>query len=665
MMSDTAHQHCHATPDHPGHDPSDFKNRLWIAIILTIPILLLSPMLQQMLHLGTKLSFPGDIYLLFILSSALFLYGGWPFLKGLVNELSARQPGMMTLIAIAISAAYFYSSLVVFGVAGQMFFWELATLIDIMLLGHWLEMRSVQSASNALQQLVQLLPATAHKIFADGSIKEIPLQQLKLHDIVLIKPGEKIPADGLVLGGETSVNESMLTGESTPVAKQVGSYVIGGSINAEGSITIEIEKIGENSFLSQVINLVKEAQKSKSRTQDIANRAASWLTYIALGGGLITLLLWLILSGSSFAFALERAVTVMVISCPHALGLAVPLVIAISSAIAARHGLLIRNRQAFEVARKVNAVIFDKTGTLTQGQFGITNVLLLNSSIINNDKELLEYAASIEIHSEHSIAKSIVRTVEKYMPVTNFKAIPGKGAQGTVNNKNIEVVSYNYLQEQKINVDDARITDLIAQGKTLVFILVDHVLTGLIALADIIRPESLSAISQLKKMGIRCMLLTGDNYQVAQQVANTLGLDEFFAEVLPQDKMSKVKDVQARGFIVAMVGDGVNDAPALAQADVGIAIGSGTDVAVATADIILVKSNPFDVVHIITLARATTSKIIQNLIWATGYNVLAIPLAAGILFKYGILLSPAAGAVLMSLSTIIVAINAKLLRIPK
>lgn len=656
----------HAHAGHGDHVAmiQDFKKRFWISLILTLPVLFLSPVIKQFLHLDKALSFTGDSYVLFVLSSVIFFYGGWPFLKGLVEELSSRRPGMMTLIAIAISVAYLYSSLVAFGLPGMMFFWELATLIDIMLLGHWIEMKSILGAGQALEQLAKLMPANAHKIMSDGSVIEVPLNELTIGDHVIIKPGEKIPADGSVISGETSVNESMLTGESKPVTKNVGAIVIGGSINSEGSITIEVKKTGKDSFLSQVIDLVKEAQESKSKTQDLANRAASWLTLIALAGGAITLLVWVGLTNQSFAFALERTVTVMVITCPHALGLAVPLVVAVSTAIAASHGLLIRNRAAFEAGRNINAIIFDKTGTLTEGKFGITDVYVFDKAL--KEEKLIDYAAAVEARSEHPIAKGIVISRKHIFQVENFKAIPGKGAEGKVDGQIVKVVSPGYLREKNIEPNEshtARIAALSNQGKTVIFVIINDELKGAIALADIIRPESKEAIKRLKAMDIRCMMLTGDNKQVAKWVADTIGLDEYFAEVLPQDKVLKIKEVQARGLTVAMTGDGVNDAPALAQADVGIAIGAGTDVAIETADIILVKSNPLDAVAIIELARATTNKMIQNLLWATGYNAIAIPLAAGVLFKYGILLSPALGAVFMSFSTVIVAINAKLLRI--
>jgi Cu2+-exporting ATPase len=628
---------------------------------LTLPILVLSPMLQTLVGLREAIRFPADIYLLFGLSSAVFWYGGWPFLKGLFEELKSRRPGMMTLISVAIATAYLYSSAVVFGLTGKMFFWELASLIDIMLLGHWIEMKSVMGASRALEELAKLMPSDAHKLLPDGSVKDVPLGELAVNDRVLIKPGEKIPADGVIVAGESSVNEAMLTGESTPAPKTTGGKVIGGAINGEGSLTIEVKGTGKDSFLSQVINLVKQAQESKSKTQDLANTAALWLTMVALGGGVITLFVWMVFMGRDFAFAIERTVTVMVIACPHALGLAVPLVVAVSTALAAKNGLLIRNRVSFEGARKLQAVIFDKTGTLTEGRFGVTDTLVLSQDI--DEETLRKYAASVDANSEHPIAKAIAGSSEKKLPVENFKSIPGKGAEGRVDGKEVKVVSPGFLHEQNISLTDKRVEPLQAQGKTVVFVLVDGKLKGAIALADIVRPEAKQAIDALKALNIHCMMLTGDNKVTAKWVSDQLGLDEYFAEVLPQDKAAKVKEVQSRGVLVAMTGDGVNDAPALAEADLGIAIGAGSDVAVETADVILVRSNPLDVVAILQLSRATYRKMIQNLLWGTGYNVVAIPLAAGALYAWGVLLTPALGAVLMSASTVIVAFNARLLRL--
>ncbi|MCF8079175.1 MAG: cadmium-translocating P-type ATPase [Desulfobacterales bacterium] len=651
----------HEGGGHHAHMVADFRKRFWISLGATVPMLALSPMIQSFLGFKQALGFPGDIYILWVLSSFVFFYGGWPFLKGLFDELQKKQPGMMTLIAVAIATAYGYSSVVVFGLKGKVFFWELATLIDIMLLGHWIEMKSVMGASRALEELAKLMPSDAHKVMEDGSTEDVPIEDLTPGDRVLVKPGEKVPVDGEVVEGTSSVNEAMLTGESKPVEKQTGDKVIGGAVNGEGSITAEVQKTGSDSFLSQMVSLVEEAQQSKSRSQDLANRAALWLTVIALTAGVVTLAVWLGLLGRDFAFALERTVTVMVITCPHALGLAVPLVVAVSTALSAKNGLLIRDRASFERGRNIQAIIFDKTGTLTRGGFGVTDTVAFSDAMDEN--ELLKYAAAVEAHSEHPIAKAIADEVEKPPRVEDFEAITGKGAQGSVDGKSVKVVSPGYLEENDISMEDERIEYFNSQGKTVVFVLIEGELKGAVALADIIRDESKEAIAKLKEMGIQCMMLTGDNHQVAKWVADEIGLDEYFAEVLPKDKAEKVKEVQGRGLIVAMTGDGVNDAPALAQADVGIAIGAGTDVAVQTADIILVHSNPLDAVAILGLSRATYRKMLQNLAWATGYNAFAIPLAAGVLYSYGVLLSPAIGAVLMSLSTVIVAINARFLKI--
>ncbi len=643
---------------HEGHVIEDFKRRFIISTILTLPILILSPFIQSLL--GFELAFPGSTFVLFLLSTLVYFYGGYPFLKGFFREVRDNDIGMMTLIAVAISVAYFYSSAVAFGLQGEVFFWELATLIDIMLLGHWIEMRSVLGASRALEELVKIMPSEAH-LLKDGQTVDVSVDSLKPGDRVLIKPGEKVPVDGSVIDGETSVNESMLTGESKPVTKRAGDNVIGGSINGEGSMVVEVRKIGSETYLAQVIELVRAAQESKSKTQDLADRAARMLTIISLGVGALTLVAWLLL-GEGSAFAMERAVTVMVISCPHALGLAVPLVVAVSTSLAAKSGLLIRDRQAFERAKDLQAVIFDKTGTLTEGRFGVTDIISFSEM---DETEILKRTASLESISEHPIAAGIVSSASEKgiepSPVQDFRAIPGKGVEGLVQGKRLLVVSPGYLRENRIDVSDERIEKLAQQGKTVVFLLEEGKPMGAIALADIIRKESKEAVERLKSMNVKCMMLTGDNRFVAQWVAKELGLDDFFAEVLPHEKAEAIKKVQKEN-IVAMVGDGVNDAPALVQADVGIAIGAGTDVAVESADIVLVRNDPRDVVYIIGLSRKTYSKMFQNLVWATGYNAFAIPLAAGVLYSYGILLSPAVGAILMSASTVIVAINAKLLR---
>ena len=657
------HNHSGEHAEHHAHMAQDFLKRFWISIALTVPILILSPMIQEFLGLADMLRFTGDTYISFVLSSIVFFYGGWPFLKGLFDELKKSQPGMMTLIGIAITVAYGYSTLVVFAVEGKVFFWELATLVDIMLIGHYIEMKSVMSASRALEELAKLMPSEAHVVQEDGSTQDVPLEELEKGVKVLIKPGEKIPADGVILDGKSAVNESLMTGESKPVSKKQGDEVIGGSINGEGSLTIEVDRTGEDSFLSQVINLVRQAQESKSRTQDLANRAAFWLTIIALGAGAITFFAWTFFTTEDFVFALERTVTVMVITCPHALGLAVPLVVAVSTSLAAQNGFLIRNRTAFEEARNLGAIIFDKTGTLTHGEFGVTDVLTFNG--FEDKDQLLKLTGSLEQNSEHPIARGIVKATDGLMKVEAFNSITGKGIEGSVDGKQVKVVSPGYLRENNIDLPTEQYEQLSGQGKTVVFVLIDDQLQGAIGLGDSIREDSREAIQSLHEMGIQCIMLTGDNQKTAAYVANELGLDDFFAEVLPEEKAAKVKEVQSRGLKVAMTGDGVNDAPALAQADVGIAIGAGSDVAVETGDIILTQSNPKDVASLIALAKATYKKMVQNLWWATGYNAFAIPLAAGVLYAYGIILSPALGAVLMSLSTVIVAINARFLKIER
>jgi len=648
-----------------GHDHhkmmiADFKKRFYVVLILTIPILLLSPMIQQWLNLN--LVFKGDKYVLFVLSSIVFFYGGKPFLQGLAEEIKKKMPGMMTLIAVAITTAYVYSTATVFGLEGMDFFWELATLILIMLLGHWLEMKSIAGASRELELLVQLMPDEAHVMDGD-SVMEMKTSDLKAEDILLIKPGEKIPADGIIVEGTSYINESMLTGESKPVEKTNGDNVIAGSLNGNGSLKVKVTHSAGDSYLSKVIQLVGDAQKAKSKTQLLADVAARWLTIIALSAGFATFFIWW-LSGSTLAFAVERMVTVIVISCPHALGLAVPLVVAVSTALSAKNGLLIKNRTAFENSRKITTLIFDKTGTLTIGKFEAGRIMSLNAKYSEND--ILKFAAALEQHSEHPIATGILQKAKELnitIPaVNNFNAITGKGISGEVENTGIKVVSPGYLKENNISFPENYAT---TAAETIVFILVGSELVGYIALSDKIREESYEAIKTLKEINIKSILLTGDNEVVAKSVSDELKMDGYFAEVLPHQKLEKIKELQQKGEFVAMTGDGVNDAPALAQADVGIAVGSGSDIAAETAGIILVNSNPKDVVNLILFGKATYRKMIQNLIWATGYNVIALPLAAGVLFKQGILLSPAAGAVLMSVSTIIVAINAKMLKVKK
>ncbi|MEK6477063.1 copper-translocating P-type ATPase [Catalinimonas sp. 4WD22] len=654
------HQHGggHDHHDHHAHMIEDFKKRFWVSLVITLPILVLAPMIQELL--GYELRFAGDRYLQFGLSTIVFFYGGWPFLKGMVDEIKEKAPGMMTLIALAIAVAYFYSSAVVFGLEGKIFFWELVSLIDIMLVGHWIEMKSVMGASNALQELAKMMPSEAHRIKEDGETEEVKIADLKKEDLILVKPGEKIPADGEVKEGESHVNESMLTGESKPVPKKAGDQIIGGSVNDNGSLKVIVKHTGEDSYLSKVVGMVREAQETKSKTQNLANKAAGWLFYVALGAGIITLIVWLSI-GNEFDYALERMVTVMIISCPHALGLAVPLVVAISTAVSAQKGLLIRNRTAFENARKLTTIIFDKTGTLTKGEFGVTRYEATADTYSKED--VLKIAAALESNSEHPIAAGILRKARehelKVEEASNFRNITGKGVEAEWNGKQVSIVSPGYLKDEDIDQPEDAFKD---ESETVVFVLIDNVLAGYIALADEVREEAFDAVKTLKSQGIKVIMATGDNQKVAKAVSKALNLDGYHAEVLPEDKQKIIKDLQAKGEFVAMTGDGVNDAPALAQANIGIAVGSGTDVAAETADIVLVNSNPKDIAALILFGEATYKKMVQNLFWAAGYNIVAVPLAAGVLAPLGIILSPAIGAVLMSLSTVIVAINAQLLR---
>jgi len=646
---------------HTGHDHgamiADFLRRFWVCLALSVPVVALSMMFQEVA--GYHLDFPGRNWLVLALATVIYVYGGWPFLTGLVGELRRRQPGMMTLVAVAITAAYAYSVAVTLGLlAGMDFFWELATLIDIMLLGHWLEMKSVAGASRSLELIVQLLPADAHKV-EGTALREVKVAELVVGDVVLIRPGERVPTDGEVVEGDSAVNESMLTGESVPVQKASGDPVIAGAVNGEGSLRVKVTHQGQDSYLNKVVRLVEEAQSAKSQTQNLADRAAGWLTLLSLTVGLLTLVVWL-LSGQETSFAVERMVTVMVTSCPHALGVAIPLVVAISTAISAQRGLLIRNRTAFEEARKITAMVFDKTGTLTEGEFGVTRLVPLAAGL--DETALLRLTAALERESQHPIAQGIVREAKKRgleLPaVRDFQSITGKGIAGVVDEKPVRVVSPGYLKEKSIPLPD----NAYASGaETVVFVLVDEKLAGFVALADKIREDSKEAVRALQADGIKVYMATGDNQKVADAVAKDLGLDGVYAEVLPDQKVAVVKDLQAKGEFVAMTGDGVNDAPALAQANVGIAVGSGTDVAAETADIILVNSRPTDITNLVQFGKATYRKMIQNLFWATGYNVVAIPLAAGVLYP-NFVLSPALGAVLMSVSTVIVALNAQSLR---
>lgn len=649
--------------DHNNHHRMmirDFRRRFYVSVVLMIPVLALSPLIQQLF--GFTLGFPGDDIAVFVLASAIFVYGGWPFLSGLVDELRKKTPGMMTLIGLAITVAYVYSAAVTFGLEGTPFYWELATLIVIMLAGHWIEMASVLSASSALEKLAQLMPSEAHRKSGD-TIEDVPLADVQTGDILVIKPGEKVPTDGVIVGGDSYINESMLTGESKPVHKETDDQLIGGSINGDGSLELRVEGSGDESYLSKVISMVREAQSAKSKTQALSDRAAFWLTIVAITVGVATLAAWLVV-GQSLQFSIARMATVMVITCPHALGLAIPLVVSVSTSTAAQNGLLIRNRTAFENARRITTVVFDKTGTLTKGSFEVTGIDPHRKAY--DSDEILALAAALEGRSEHPIGAGIVaRATADNLEVPGadaFEAIKGKGVSGTVDGRRVAVVSPVYLEENGIERPEEA-TD--TGGITRVFVLVEDRLAGSIALSDAIRPESHDAIRALHKRGIKCWMLTGDNAGTARAVAEELGMDGYFAEVLPDEKQEKIRELQSEGAYVAMTGDGVNDSPALAQAQIGIAVGSGTDVAASTADIVLVNSNPIDITALILFGRATHRKMVQNLMWATGYNVVAIPLAAGILYPIGIMLSPEIGAILMSLSTVIVAINARLLRVGK
>lgn len=638
----------------------DFKIRFFITLVLTIPIMLLSTTVQS--WLGIRIEFVGRDWIVFVLASIVFFYGGWPFLKGSITEFTSKQIGMMTLIALAIVVAYTYSSATIFGLEGAGFFWELATLILIMLLGHWIEMRSVLNASSALEELAKLIPDEATKIEGDDT-KTVQVSTLKKEDVVLIKPGEKIPMDGKIVKGSTTIDEAVITGESKPVSKESGDEVYAGSINGDQSIEVEITHSQEDSYISNVIKMVQEAQEMKSKTQNLTDVAAFWLTIVAISTGVITFTVWYILR-QDIAFAITRMATVMVITCPHALGLAIPLVVANSTTLSAKNGLLIRNRTAFERARNIDMMVFDKTGTLTTGVFAVQNVEVCTKE----DKEkLISYAASLENQSEHPIGKAIVEYAKEQnielIEANDVTAMKGEGVKGTVDNKEMLLVSKKYIDENNIESTCEKSSN--EDIETEVYGIISGEVVIRIALSDAIREESYDAIANLQKQGIKCWMISGDNEKTVASVAKELGLDGYDAEVKPDQKQQMIKDLQEEYDMVAMTGDGVNDAPALTQADIGIAIGSGTDVAVESGDIIVTDSDPSDIVELTYFAKKTYQKMIQNLVWATGYNVIAIPLAAGVLYGVGIMISPALGAVLMSLSTVIVAINAKLLSFDK
>ncbi len=640
-----------------------FKDKFWLSLLLTLPVLAYSEMIQHWLNF-TPPAFPGSQYVPFVFSTIIFFYGGLVFIKSAWGELKAKLPGMMTLISLAIITAYVYSVATQFFIKGDGFFWELATLVTIMLLGHWLEMASVAKAENALDAISKLLPDKAEKL-VNGKPKQVLVSELKVGDLVLIRPGSSIPVDGLIVDGSSSVDEAAITGESKPVSKTINDEVVAGTGNQDGSLTVKVTKLGQDTALAGIMRLVAEAQSSKSNVQVLADKAAFYLTIIAIATAIATFVFWLIAKDANFA--LERSVTVLIIACPHALGLAIPLVVSISTALSAKNGLLVRKRLALEAARKLDWVLFDKTGTLTKGEHGVTDVWTTKGY---TDEDILHLTASLEQNSEHIVGKGIVRKAEEQHvhldKVANFKALPGLGVQGTLHGNEVYIAaSYRYIEENKLIVP-VEIANAVKQaakeGKTEVYLITNKKVIGALGLADIVREQSKQTIATLKSMGIKTAMITGDSDEVAAYVSKQLGLDQYFAEVRPEDKAAKVKELQKNGQQVAMVGDGINDAPALTQADIGIAIGAGTDVAIKSADIILVKSDPQDVVKVINLSKATYRKMLQNLGWATGYNVFAIPLAAGVLYGAGIVLAPALGAVLMSVSTVVVAFNAQLLR---
>ncbi len=642
-----------------------FRNRFWVCLVLTIPVLIYAEGLWEFVGLDPP-DLPGGRGVSFVLGTVIYLYGGIVFLRSAWGELRARMPGMMTLVALGITAAYAWSVATTFVVEGEGFYWELATLVDVMLLGHWIEMRSIGRAQGALAELAKLLPDTAER-FADGSTEEVAVSELAPDDLVLVRPGARVPTDGEVVEGTSDVNEAMLTGESKPVGKEPGDEVIAGTVNGSGALRVRVVRTGDDTALAGIMRLVADAQASKSRAQAIADRAAMWLTYIAIGAGSVTALSWGLLAADRGAdFVVERAVTVVVIACPHALGLAVPLVVAISTSLSARNGLLVRNRLALERGRDMDVVVFDKTGTLTRGELGVVGVAVADG---RSEREALTVARGLEANSEHSLARALVEEAERRgvepARVEGFEALKGLGVRGKLDGREVHLGGPRMLESLEVRPPDdleREGREWAGEGKTVVHLIEDGRVTAAFALADVIRDESREAVDRLKELGVQVAMITGDSEDVARWVAAELGLDESFAQVLPEHKAERVKELQGQGRVVAMVGDGVNDAPALVQADVGVAIGAGTDVAIESADVILVRDDPRDVARVISLSRATYRKMLQNLAWATGYNAIALPVAAGILAPIGVVLPPALGALLMAASTVIVAINAQLLR---
>ena len=646
---------------HAGHSPEMFRDRFWLSLLLTLPIIYFSEQFQTWFNYEA-INFTGSAWINPVLGSTLFFYGGLVFIKGAIHELRAKSPGMMTLISLAISVAYIYSLVISLGlIEGKPFYWELATLIVIMLLGHWFEMRSVQQASNALDHLALLIPHEAHQLVGNA-IKDIPVSELQVKDRILVRPGEQIPADGFVVEGSSSLNEAFLTGESKPVTKSVGDEVVAGAVNSDGALTIEVSRIGDDTTLSQIQRLVAEAQGARSQFQNFADRAAKWLTYIAITGGLVTFVVWIIISGN-VPFAITRAVTVLIIACPHALGLAIPLVIVNATALSAKNGILVRNREAFERAKDIGIVAFDKTGTLTEGAFGVRQIYSLIP-----EYEALRLAAGLEQRSEHPLAKAIMETAkEKNISpptVTEFDVVAGKGVSAEIEDDSyrmgrpewVEELGLNFASELNQGLDEAE-----ARGESVIVLMDNEKVLALFVLADKVRQSAKETIKGLQSIGVEPVMITGDAEAVAKAVAEDLGLARYYARVLPEGKSEKIKELKSVAK-VAFVGDGINDAPALLEAELGVAIGAGTNVAIESADLVLVEDDPKDVLAALKLSKATYSKMLQNLFWATGYNSFALPLAAGVLAGIGFYLSPAVGALLMSLSTIVVAINAMLLR---
>lgn len=658
------HGHGHHGDAHAGHSPEAFRKKFWLSLVLTLPIVFGAEHVQMLLGYQAP-TFPGSNWIGPVLGTILFFYGGWVFLKGARDELKARLPGMMTLISLAIGVAFVFSWVVQLGVLdAEALWWELATLITIMLLGHWIEMRSISQAQGALDELARLLPDEATRLIDDRPEK-VPIGDLADGDLVLVRPGESMPVDGLIRQGESDVNESMVTGESRPVQKEEGDEVIAGTINGSGALRVEVMRTGDETTLSGIMRLVADAQQSKSRAQHLADRAAQMLTGVALIAAVVTLIAWQLV-GAPLDFSIVRVVTVLVIACPHALGLAVPLVVAISTTLGARGGLLVRDRRGLEEARNIDVVVFDKTGTLTLGDHRVVDLSVVDG--ISED-EALRLAAGVEASSEHPIARAILASADDRgigVPmVEGFRATAGKGVTARIDGAEYHVGGPALMASQGATVPDAlsaKIDEAAFRGQSAIVLLREDAALAVFVIADAVRPESLEAVRTLQKRGTEVAMLTGDSFAVARSIADELGIDTVLAEVLPEDKAAKIEELQREGKIVAMIGDGVNDAPALATADVGIAIGAGTDVAVEAGDIVLVRSDPRDIPRIISLSKATYRKMVQNLWWAAGYNILALPLAGGVLYAWGIFLEPATGAVLMSLSTIIVALNAQLLR---